>query len=230
MCLQGNNALVTAEQEVFLALKTISSKRRGLGSWYDVVRTLVCKPVLWFSASFWKYTAKVPHSSGSCKNKAELGGSSLKAKLRSGRSGNEQSEKQRGPRGSLERGKEQGRAARNKLLFGRKKALRIKRMGSEAMVLVSDNPHPFISQARCSSLLRVSWRWCWVHPKLARKQMESDLKIVRQKINNYLDLFYKPGCCNQLHGVYSEPASAHGAFRSTQPPRCVLRLNPSNAE
>lgn len=69
-----------------------------------------------------------------------------------------------------------------------------------------------------------------MHPKLARKQMESDLKTARQKINDYLDLFYKPGCCIQLHGAYSEAASARGAFRSTQLLRCVLRLNPSNAE
>lgn len=69
-----------------------------------------------------------------------------------------------------------------------------------------------------------------MHPELARKQMESDLKTVRQKINDYLDLFYKPGCYIRLHGAYSEPASARGAFRSTQLLRCVLRLNPSNAE
>lgn len=60
--------------------------------------------------------------------------------------------------------------------------------------------------------------------------MESDLKITRRKTNDYLDLFYKPGYCIQLHGAYSEPAFACGAFRSTQPPRCVLRLNPSNAD
>lgn len=74
----------------------------------------------------------------------------------------------------------------------------------------------------------MSWRWCSEDPKLVNKKRESDLKIMRQKINDYFDFLYKSGDYIQIHQVYSQPDFARGSFQSVQPSHCIIRLNPNN--
>lgn len=60
-------------------------------------------------------------------------------------------------------------------------------------------------------------------PKLVNKKRESDLKITRQKINDYFDFLCKSGNYIQIHQACCEPDFAHGSFQSVQPSHCIIR-------